>query len=193
MQFTMKLSVNNRSPNMPIPTSSSSSSSSSSFPSAAPSDPFPSSSPFTSSSFPPHQPGSSFGHFTVSSSPPPSSQQLSSSPTYPSSFPGSIHPHREDSPSPSYEPFSSSQSLYHRRESPALSSSPPEHPSVHSFPIKPNGEEAPREVTCSICGKIYKHKSCLSKHLWEHHEHWETTKKFCSTKHQQVFNLPQKS
>jgi len=42
------------------------------------------------------------------------------------------------------------------------------------------------EVTCSICGKIYKHRNCLTKHLWEHNEHWEATKKYTSSKHQQV-------
>ena len=41
-------------------------------------------------------------------------------------------------------------------------------------------------VTCTMCGKAYKHKSCLSKHLWEHHEFWNAAKKFCLSKHQQV-------
>jgi hypothetical protein len=39
---------------------------------------------------------------------------------------------------------------------------------------------------CEQCGKIYKHRNCLSKHRWEHHESWELTKKACQTKHQQV-------
>ena len=39
---------------------------------------------------------------------------------------------------------------------------------------------------CEQCGKVYKHRNCLSKHRWEHHESWELTRKICSTKHQQV-------
>ncbi|KAJ1962733.1 hypothetical protein H4R35_007323 [Dimargaris xerosporica] len=41
-------------------------------------------------------------------------------------------------------------------------------------------------VACSVCGKKYKHRSCLSKHLWEHHESWGTCLKYNLTKHQQV-------
>lgn len=41
-------------------------------------------------------------------------------------------------------------------------------------------------LQCEICGKVYKHRNCLSKHMWEHHESWEHTKKSCQTKHQQV-------
>ena len=44
----------------------------------------------------------------------------------------------------------------------------------------------PSALQCEICGKIYKHRNCLSKHMWEHHESWEHTKKVCQTKHQQV-------
>ena len=39
---------------------------------------------------------------------------------------------------------------------------------------------------CNQCGKVYKHKSCLMKHSWEHHSAWEETKRCCTTKHQQV-------
>lgn len=39
---------------------------------------------------------------------------------------------------------------------------------------------------CRICGKVYKHRNCLSKHAWEHHEGWTLTKRWCQTKHQQV-------
>ena len=42
------------------------------------------------------------------------------------------------------------------------------------------------DLQCEICGKVYKHRNCLSKHMWEHHESWEHTKKSCQTKHQQV-------
>ncbi|KAI8394292.1 uncharacterized protein BYT42DRAFT_554108 [Radiomyces spectabilis] len=39
---------------------------------------------------------------------------------------------------------------------------------------------------CQQCGKIYKHRNCLAKHLWEHSEGWELTSKLMLTKHQQV-------
>ncbi|KAJ2856392.1 hypothetical protein J3B02_001628 [Coemansia erecta] len=39
---------------------------------------------------------------------------------------------------------------------------------------------------CSTCGKRYKHRSCLHKHLWEHHAAWEACLKYNLTKHQQV-------
>ncbi|KAJ1912496.1 hypothetical protein IWQ60_009643 [Tieghemiomyces parasiticus] len=41
-------------------------------------------------------------------------------------------------------------------------------------------------VVCNVCGKKYKHRSCLTKHLWEHHESWESCLKYNLTKHQQV-------
>ncbi|CAG8567594.1 9088_t:CDS:2 [Acaulospora morrowiae] len=40
--------------------------------------------------------------------------------------------------------------------------------------------------TCHVCDKRYKHRNCLVKHLWEHHESWELCLKFNLTKHQQV-------
>jgi len=55
-----------------------------------------------------------------------------------------------------------------------------------SFTFKPIDEADREEVTCEFCGKIYKHRNCLTKHQWEHHEHWETTKRLCVSKHQQV-------
>ena len=39
---------------------------------------------------------------------------------------------------------------------------------------------------CDQCGKVYKHRSCLVKHRWEHHTAWEETRRCCTTKHQQV-------
>lgn len=39
---------------------------------------------------------------------------------------------------------------------------------------------------CDRCGKVYKHKNCLVKHRWEHHDSWPMTKNWCQTKHQQV-------
>ncbi|ORX55575.1 hypothetical protein DM01DRAFT_1406782 [Hesseltinella vesiculosa] len=41
-------------------------------------------------------------------------------------------------------------------------------------------------LTCSDCGKTYKHPSCLAKHRWEHSDEWELTSKLPLTKHQQV-------
>ncbi|PVV05205.1 hypothetical protein BB560_000274 [Smittium megazygosporum] len=40
--------------------------------------------------------------------------------------------------------------------------------------------------SCGVCGKTYKHRSCLVKHLWEHHEAWNTCLKYNLSKHQQV-------
>ncbi len=42
------------------------------------------------------------------------------------------------------------------------------------------------ENKCHNCGKHYKSRNCLKKHLWEHHEAWEITKRFCSSKHEKV-------
>ncbi len=39
---------------------------------------------------------------------------------------------------------------------------------------------------CDRCGKMYKHPNCLSKHKWEHSEHWKEASKFSLSKHQQV-------
>jgi transcription elongation factor Elf1 len=39
---------------------------------------------------------------------------------------------------------------------------------------------------CMECGKSYKHRNCLSKHVWEHSEEWELASSFLLTKHQQV-------
>lgn len=39
---------------------------------------------------------------------------------------------------------------------------------------------------CKDCGKEYKHRNCLVKHRWEHNGAWESTRKSCQTKHQQV-------
>lgn len=43
-----------------------------------------------------------------------------------------------------------------------------------------------KQFLCKKCGKTYKHRNCLIKHNWEHHEHWAGTKRWCQTKHQQV-------
>lgn len=62
---------------------------------------------------------------------------------------------------------------------------PPQHQNQpqHSKRIKLHD---PSSLQCEVCGKSYKHRNCLSKHMWEHHESWEHTKKVCQTKHQQV-------
>ncbi|KAJ9077420.1 hypothetical protein DSO57_1016874 [Entomophthora muscae] len=41
-------------------------------------------------------------------------------------------------------------------------------------------------VSCSICGKVYRHKISYLKHQWEHHELWDTCLRFNVSKHQQV-------
>lgn len=61
-------------------------------------------------------------------------------------------------------------------------SPPPQNHQQYSKRIKLTGSA----LQCEICGKVYKHRNCLSKHMWEHHESWEHTKKSCQTKHQQV-------
>lgn len=54
---------------------------------------------------------------------------------------------------------------------------------VHTSQGSPGAKALHR---CMDCGKVYKHKNCLVKHLWEHHEMWHATKRQCHTKHQQV-------
>ncbi|CAO3593305.1 unnamed protein product [Absidia cylindrospora] len=67
--------------------------------------------------------------------------------------------------------------------------------SQHRYHPMPDNRTVPHETTvssevdlrsCHECGKIYKHPSCLYKHLWEHSEGWELTSKLPLTKHQQV-------
>ncbi len=50
----------------------------------------------------------------------------------------------------------------------------------------PGSDSSEEEVTCEVCGKVYKHKSCLVKHYWEHNRYWDLTKGLCDNKHQQV-------
>lgn len=70
-----------------------------------------------------------------------------------------------------------------------LSSSSKSH-SYSSCAEEPNTSPSASSATvsqqCEQCGKTYKHHNCLSKHQWEHHWAWETTKKICATKHHQV-------
>lgn len=75
--------------------------------------------------------------------------------------------------------------------SPSSSNSTPVSPSPSP---SPSGTGSAKRVRihptsfhqCTICGKMYKHKNCLTKHAWEHHESWAMTKRWCQTKHQQV-------
>ncbi|KAJ1986591.1 hypothetical protein H4R33_003260 [Dimargaris cristalligena] len=72
--------------------------------------------------------------------------------------------------------------IRHHEFVPHSASSSPELP-----PANFNGFTPLRStVVCSVCGKKYKHRSCLTKHRWEHHESWETCLKYNLTKHQQV-------
>ena len=69
------------------------------------------------------------------------------------------------------------------------SSSPPPPPHQHQHATNYHKRiklHDPSALQCEICGKSYKHRNCLSKHMWEHHDSWEHTKKVCQTKHQQV-------
>ncbi|CAJ0768580.1 19072_t:CDS:2, partial [Entrophospora sp. SA101] len=50
----------------------------------------------------------------------------------------------------------------------------------------PSTVSSKTSYTCNNCGKNYKHRNCLVKHLWEHHESWDLCLKFNLTKHQQV-------
>lgn len=42
------------------------------------------------------------------------------------------------------------------------------------------------EFICPECGKKYKHPYALSKHSWEHTNHWKTTSEWNYSKHEQV-------
>lgn len=53
--------------------------------------------------------------------------------------------------------------------------------------LSKDGKKSNRvEVRCETCGKVYKHGSCLTKHLWEHTPEWNFTSKLLISKHQQV-------
>ena len=49
-----------------------------------------------------------------------------------------------------------------------------------------DGKRTSGELKCEKCGKFYKHRSCLAKHLWEHTPEWSYTSKLLISKHQQV-------
>jgi len=68
---------------------------------------------------------------------------------------------------------------------PSGSLSSPSHSSTRNFKRSKVGEPE-KDYQCQVCGKTYKHRSCLSKHGWEHHEFWSLTRIICQNKHQQV-------
>ncbi|KAJ1835766.1 hypothetical protein LPJ63_000830 [Coemansia sp. RSA 2711] len=76
--------------------------------------------------------------------------------------------------------------LHSRRESLGryMSSSP--EPGSLSPGARSSSSPGRSSCTCDVCGKRYKHRSCLHKHLWEHHDAWEACLKYNLTKHQQV-------
>ena len=86
---------------------------------------------------------------------------------------------------------SDSQSVFMLNEVEPNSSgsiSPKKRGRTHTFSEaqKSSVDRSNKQYQCEQCGKVYKHRNCLSKHRWEHHESWEVTKRICSTKHQQV-------
>ncbi|KAJ1663624.1 hypothetical protein IW140_000957 [Coemansia sp. RSA 1813] len=73
------------------------------------------------------------------------------------------------------------------RHSPGRStSSSPELGSVSPGGSRSSYSPGRSACSCAVCGKQYKHRSCLNKHLWEHHDAWEACLKYNLTKHQQV-------
>jgi hypothetical protein len=56
----------------------------------------------------------------------------------------------------------------------------------HASQTEPSSPTNGTRVSCPDCGKLYKHPGCLSKHRWEHHEHWPSVSRLLLTKHQQV-------
>jgi len=106
----------------------------------------------------------------------------------PSHFPLSNDTNSRSSSFDSSPPSSPTSSTSSAPGSPSTQSlkRPPATFFATSFTFKPIDESDTEEVTCEFCGKMYKHRNCLSKHQWEHHEHWETTKRLCVSKHQQV-------
>ncbi len=67
---------------------------------------------------------------------------------------------------------------------PSLHSIP--HPSQSSSHMPSTSLGGGKMYQCDTCGKAYKHPNCLSKHKWEHTEHWKEASKFSLSKHQQV-------
>ncbi|KZT54884.1 hypothetical protein CALCODRAFT_510468 [Calocera cornea HHB12733] len=49
-----------------------------------------------------------------------------------------------------------------------------------------DAKDGKRIYVCEDCQKIYRHRSCMDKHRWEHSPHWLPSSKFLLSKHQQV-------
>ncbi|KAJ1809732.1 hypothetical protein LPJ77_001429 [Coemansia sp. RSA 2523] len=79
-------------------------------------------------------------------------------------------------------------SLHLRRDSLGRYTSSSPEPELGSLSSGGRSSSSPgrSSCTCDVCGKRYKHRSCLHKHLWEHHDAWEACLKYNLTKHQQV-------
>ncbi|KAI8888052.1 hypothetical protein K501DRAFT_330097 [Backusella circina FSU 941] len=62
------------------------------------------------------------------------------------------------------------------------------HSEERFYPENYTIEHSDKKTTyqCMECGKTYKHRNCLTKHVWEHSEEWELASSFLLTKHQQV-------
>ncbi|BGP36547.1 hypothetical protein JCM10449v2_000448 [Rhodotorula kratochvilovae] len=59
-------------------------------------------------------------------------------------------------------------------------------PLDHPHPPKGKRKEKGQTYECEKCSKVYRHSTCLTKHRWEHTEHWKEASKLLLSKHQQV-------
>ncbi|KAL2918582.1 hypothetical protein HK105_201983 [Polyrhizophydium stewartii] len=60
---------------------------------------------------------------------------------------------------------------------------------VHKAQASASAPANRHAFACETCGKRYKHPHCLSKHRWEHTEHWKETSNLSISKHQRVLLL----
>ncbi|GAA6052638.1 hypothetical protein JCM3770_003906 [Rhodotorula araucariae] len=56
----------------------------------------------------------------------------------------------------------------------------------HPNPPKGKRKDKGQTYECEKCSKVYRHSTCLTKHRWEHTEHWKEASKLLLSKHQQV-------
>ncbi|GAA5903171.1 hypothetical protein JCM8208_002227 [Rhodotorula glutinis] len=56
----------------------------------------------------------------------------------------------------------------------------------HAVPTKGKRKDKGQTYECEKCSKVYRHSTCLTKHRWEHTEHWKEASKLLLSKHQQV-------
>ncbi|GAA5932332.1 hypothetical protein JCM3775_001195 [Rhodotorula graminis] len=56
----------------------------------------------------------------------------------------------------------------------------------HAVPAKGKRKDKGQTYECEKCSKVYRHSTCLTKHRWEHTEHWKEASKLLLSKHQQV-------